>query len=78
MVSDIPSNLSTERPGNVIETLARVDEIRSAVIKDDFLGKADQLFNLQTVKGFQWGNYRQIHMQVDRAYQEMKTLLEKA
>ncbi len=78
IVSDIPSSLSTERPGNVIETLARVDEIRSMVIKKDLLARADRLFSLQTVKGFQWGNYRQIHMQVDRAYQEMKTLMDES
>lgn len=74
-VIDTPTAPRTQHPGNVVEMLARIDEIRSAAIKRGLIPAADRVFVLEGLKGFQWGNYRQIPQQVDRARQEMDYML---
>ncbi len=78
VVIDIPSYLSSQQPGNVIETIARMDELRSITIKQKLLGKADRIFSLGGLSGFQWGNYKQISAQVGLAQQEMEQLLSRS
>ena len=75
VVIDIPSRLPSQKPGNVIETIARMDELRSIAIKQKLLGKTNRIFSLGGLSEFQWGNYKQIPSQVARARQEMEQLL---
>ncbi|MFO8009265.1 MAG: patatin-like phospholipase family protein [Dehalococcoidia bacterium] len=76
VVVDIPSRPDLQCPGNVIENLARMDEIRSRIIKGKMLTKADRILSLEAVKDFEWGNYRQLTRQVELAYSETKRLLQ--
>ncbi len=75
VVIDIPAANDPRRPGNVIEILARVDELRSRAIKRKLLQKADVVYSLEGLRGYPWGNYRHIPQQVSRAREEMNKLL---
>jgi len=72
---DIPAHYTAERPSNIIETLARVDELRSIRIKERLLREADRVFTLEGLRGYPWGSYRQIPRQIMQARSEMEMLL---
>lgn len=72
---DIPVVSEPQRPGNIIEVLARVDELRSAAIKRKLLQHADVVYSLEGMRGHPWGNYRQIPRQISRVREEMGRLL---
>jgi len=74
---DLPYHPRSERPANVIETLARMDELRGRAIKRKLLEKADTVYTLEGVTGSRWGGYRQIPWQIATARREMETLLER-
>lgn len=72
---DIPAHYTAERPSNIIETLARVDELRSIRIKQRLLNRADLVYTLEGLRGYPWGSYRQIPRQIIQARSEMEMLL---
>jgi NTE family protein len=75
VVIDIPAARTPRPPSTIIETLARVDEIRSRAIKQELLKKADIVFTLEELARYPWGDYRHIPWQIFRAHHEMDVLL---
>ena len=75
VVIDIPGQKTIKPPSTIIETLARVDEIRSSVIKRKQLEKADVVYTLKGMSRYPWGDYRHIPWQIQRARNEMNVLL---
>ncbi|MDY6911640.1 MAG: patatin-like phospholipase family protein [Chloroflexota bacterium] len=73
---DIPRSPSNQRPASALEVVAQMDELRGVAIKRKLLTKADRVFSLDELKGFQWGNYDQVPLMISRARQGMDRLLE--
>jgi len=75
MAVDIPSELSMHKPGSVIEIMAHMDEVRTVVIKEKLLSRADIILILEGLRRFRWGSYKQIPQLISRARGETDKLL---
>jgi len=72
---DIPGGRSSLRPRSLLEIVAEVDELRSAVLKRELLAKADHILRLEGLQRFLWGSYRRIPELIARAREEAEGLL---
>lgn len=72
---DIPGRRSSPHPRSLLEIIAEVDELRSAVLKRELLAKADHILRLEGLQRFLWGSYRRIPELIARAREEAEVLL---
>lgn len=69
---DLPHETGTPRPKSLFEILARADEVRSQVIKERLLSRADMTIRLESIRSFSWGGYRRLPQLIARAQQELE------
>lgn len=75
---DLPQGTGARRPESLLEILARTDEVRSYAVKEKFLGKANTVIRLESVRSFPWGSYRRIPQLIARAREEMERKIDSA
>lgn len=73
---DIPSPTLKRDLRSLLEIIAATDDIRSAAIEQRLMEKADYVFQLNGLKRFRWGNYKQIPQMVKLAREETDKILE--
>lgn len=64
---DVPSR---QRPGSLLEIIARTGEVRNAAIKERLAANIDYLFCLEGMSRFRWGSYSHIPQMVVLARKE--------
>ena len=74
---DLPDTFRGRSPQTVLEVISIVDDIRSQYIKKKLITNSDYVFQLEGMKKFRWGDYRQIPQIVAQAYKETNRLLDK-
>jgi NTE family protein len=74
---DLPDTTRGRSPQTLLEVISIVDDIRSQYIKKRLITKADYIFQLQGMKKFRWGDYRQIPQIVAQAAKETDRLLKR-
>jgi NTE family protein len=67
---DFPTALTHQRPNNLLEIIARTQEIRSNAIKNRLLEKADYIIRLERMSRYRWGSYRRIPSMIQHAREE--------
>ena len=73
---DFPQVFSGDNPHTMLEVISMVDDIRSRMIKEKLLAKADYVLSLEGMDKFRWGDYHQIQEIVTVARKETDRLLE--
>jgi NTE family protein len=69
---DLYSAAETVSPHSLLEILTRADELRSRVVKERLLQRADRVIALESLRHAPWGGYQRLSEWVSRARDEMR------
>ncbi|MFC2062505.1 hypothetical protein ACFLS8_00950 [Chloroflexota bacterium] len=53
----------------------KTDELRSSAMKQKLLNRATKVLSLEGLRGYHWGDYRQIPSLIRQAHEEMNSII---